>query len=370
MIKIKNDLGEYVTFSGVRRTKHESYIEIRVSNGVRTLKCSFDHRFVVDGKEITADSLKIGDKISSGGAIVEDIKIIREPIFLYDPVNVGNTFKYKHDREIISHNCRFLGSSTTLVDPDKLFEIRATDPVAVRRNGNFRAYVTPIAGHSYVMTVDVAQGRGQDYSTFTIFDTSVMPYEQVATFRDNMISPLMFPDVIVRFAKEYNEALVIIENNDAGKVVCNGVYYEYEYENTFIQSAVKAGGIGVTMSKMVKRVGCSNLKDLVELGKLTLRDAESITELSAFEVKENSYAGKDGVHDDMVMNLVMFAWFVSTDGFGYTSLGNLRDILYADRLKEMEDDIVPLGILGNNTASNYINPEVQRAIETAKEWNL
>jgi hypothetical protein len=279
---------------------------------------------------------------------------------------IANTSQRKFDQE---YSVRFLGSSSTLVDPDNLFAIKASEPIATRRNGLFKAFKQPTQGHAYVMTVDVAQGRGQDYSTFTIFDTSVMPYEQVATFRDNMISPIMYPDVIVRFAKEYNEALVIIENNDAGKVVCNGVYYEHEYENTFVQSSSKAGGIGVTMSKLVKRVGCSNLKDLVELGKLVLHDAESISELSAFEVKDNSYGGKDGVHDDLVMNLVMFAWFVSTDGFGYTALSNLREVLYADRVKEMEDDIAPLGIIGNADVG-YIHPDIQRAINDAKEWHL
>ena len=280
---------------------------------------------------------------------------------------IANTSQRKFDQEF---SVRFIGSSSTLVDPDKLFMIKASEPTAVRRNGLFKAFKIPVQGHSYVMTVDVAQGRGQDYSTFTIFDTSVMPYEQVATFKDNMISPMMLPDVIVRFAKEYNEALVIIENNDAGKVVCNGVYYEYEYENTFTQSSTKANGIGVTMTKLVKRVGCSNLKDLIELGKLDIHDAETIAELSAFEVKDNSYGGRDGVHDDLVMNLVMFAWFVSTDGFGFTSLGNLREILYADRIKELEDDVVPLGMMGNTSTDTFIHPDIQRAIDNAKEWNL
>ena len=47
-----------------------------------------------------------------------------------------------------------------------------------------------------------------------IIDISEKPFRQVGIYRDNMISPLLFPDIIHRFAKMYNDALVIIENND------------------------------------------------------------------------------------------------------------------------------------------------------------
>ena len=90
----------------------------------------------------------------------------------------------------------------------------------------------------------------------------------IKNYQSNLIDE--FPDIIVKVAKMYNEALVIIENNDVGQVVCNDVYYEYEYENTFVESTVKRGGVGVTMTKRVKRIGCSNLKDLVELGKIQI----------------------------------------------------------------------------------------------------
>ena len=56
------------------------------------------------------------------------------------------------------------------------------------------------------MTVDVAKGRGQDYSTFTIIDVSVDPFEQVAVFRDNNISPMLLPDITYKYATIYNEA--------------------------------------------------------------------------------------------------------------------------------------------------------------------
>ena len=79
--------------------------------------------------------------------------------------------------------------------------------------------------HNYIMLVDVAKGRGQDYSTFNVIDISSKPFKQVAVYRNNLISPLLFPNIIYKIAKSYNEAMVVIESNDAGQVVCNGLYH-------------------------------------------------------------------------------------------------------------------------------------------------
>lgn len=99
------------------------------------------------------------------------------------------------------------------------------------------------------------------------------------------------------------------------------------------------------MTKRVKRIGCSNLKDIIELKKLKLVDSATIDELSTFEVRKNSYSASVGNHDDLVMNLVMFAWFISSDAFGDLSDRDLKSLLYEDRIKNMEEDIVPVGII-------------------------
>jgi hypothetical protein len=235
-----------------------------------------------------------------------------------------------------------------------------------------RYYVEPVEGHDYIITADVSKGRGQDYSTFTVFDISGVDgvFKQVCTYRDNLVSPLMFPEFIVRAAKTYNDALVIVENNDAGQVVCNAIYYDYEYDNTFVQSSVKSSGIGVTMTKRVKRIGCSNLKDLLENGKLQLCDADTIVELSSFEPKGDSYAARGNTHDDMVMNLVLFAWFVSTDAFGGLSNIELKSLLYSEKIREMEEDLPPFGIFDTpQTSQTPSMVDYERQVSSLQEWN-
>jgi hypothetical protein len=367
-ILIKNGNGEYVDFDGVRKTTHDKYIEIILSSN-KTIKCSFDHKFIIHDKIIVANKLCIGDMINSHEFII-DKKIINDTIDLYDPVNVRGTHTFYHDDNIISHNCNFIGSSQTLISSEALLGLQARDPI--KSQYGIRYYAEPVEGHDYIMTVDVSRGRGQDYSTFTVFDISTNnSFNQVCTYRDNMISPLMFPELIVRAAKTYNNALVVVENNDAGQVVCNAVYYDYEYDNTFVQSSVKSSGIGVTMTKRVKRIGCSNLKDLVEGGKLHIYDADTICELSSFEPKGDSYSARGSTHDDMVMNLVLFAWFVSTDAFGGMSNVDLKQLLYNDKIKEMEDDLPPFGILSNRESEK---PESMLYYEQQRrdidEWNM
>jgi hypothetical protein len=279
---------------------------------------------------------------------------------------IANTSELQFDQE---YSCSFIGSSQTLVSSESLLGLSAIEPL--KRQHGINYYYEPEEGHDYIMTVDVSKGRGQDYSTFSVIDISSMPFKVVCTYRDNMVSPLIFPEYIMRGAKQYNEALVVIENNDAGMVVCNAIYYDYEYDNTFVQSSTKSNGIGVTMSKRVKRIGCSNLKDLLESGKLQICDAHTIQELSSFEPKGDSYAASGSTHDDMVMNLVMFAWFVSTDAFGGMSNVDLKELLYSDKIKEMEEDLPPFGIInnGNNSTSNFESfNKYQETIDSMQEW--
>jgi hypothetical protein len=265
----------------------------------------------------------------------------------------------------------FIGSSQTLIGSDTLLGLQSHEPLQLQHG--IRYYVEPVEGHDYIITADVSKGRGQDYSTFTVFDISGVDgtFKQVCTYRDNLVSPLMFPEFIVRAAKTYNDALVIVENNDAGQVVCNSIYYDYEYDNTFVQSSVKSSGIGVTMTKRVKRIGCSNLKDLLESGKLQVCDADTIVELSSFEPKGDSYAARGNTHDDMVMNLVLFAWFVSTDAFGGLSNIELKSLLYSEKIREMEEDLPPFGIFDSPASTptpSMIDYEQQ--VSSLREWNM
>ena len=214
---------------------------------------------------------------------------------------------------------------------------------------NISIYKEPQEGHEYVMMVDVAKGRGQDYSTFNIIDVTTQPFEQVAVYRDNTLSPMLFPDIIYKYAKTFNEAYVVIESNDQGAVVCNGLYYDLEYENIFVESSIKSNAIGVTMTRRVKRIGCSTIKDLIEQKKLIVYDSDTIIEMSTFVSRGSSYEASSGNHDDLMMNLVLFGWFISTDVFENLTDINIKGLLYKERLAEIQDDMLPFGYIDDGT---------------------
>jgi hypothetical protein len=257
---------------------------------------------------------------------------------------INNTSQLQFDQEFGN---TFFGTGDTLINAETLMSFRARNPKNYLEGGDLLIYEEPVKNHEYVMTVDVSKGRGQDYSTFNLIDISVRPFQQVAVYRNNTISPLLFPNIIYKYATLYCEAYVVVESNDQGSVVCNGLYHDLEYENIHLESSVKADSIGIMMNRKVKRLGCSAIKDILESNKLNVVDENTILEISTFIAKGVSWEGADGNHDDLMMNLVMFGYFVTTQFFADMTDINLKQMMFEQRMQEIEDAIVPFGFIDN-----------------------
>ena len=255
---------------------------------------------------------------------------------------IDNTSQLQFDQEFGN---TFFGTGDTLISSEKLLNLRALNPSEILEGGSCLVYERPKTGHNYIMCVDVSKGRGQDYSTFNVIDISERPFRQVAVYRNNTISPLLFPDIIYKYANLYNTAYVIIESNDQGAVVCNGLYYDLEYEEVHITSATKSSGIGVEMTRRTKRLGCSGFKDLMETNKLEIVDENTILEISTFVAKGKSYEASEGNHDDLVMNLVMFGFFTTSPFFRELTDINIKKMMYEQRVAEIEADVPPFGFI-------------------------
>ena len=279
----------------------------------------------------------------------------------------------KYNQEVLMS---FLGSAATLISGDVIQRLAAKRPI-YEKDGILKVYEHPFKGGtsekgptppgSYVMTVDTSEGLGGDYSTFSIIRVDVTPYKQVAVFRDNKVSPLIFPDIIKKWAVHYNDAYVLIEANKAEQVP-HILHYDLEYENILYVSSTPKGQrisgvgsssqwrLGVRMDKKVKRIGCSGLKDLIEEGKLVIHDSETISELSTFIESKGSYAADDGKTDDIVMTLVIFGWLVNDPYFKDLTNTDLRQKIYQERLQMIEDEVLPIGFF-NDGNPNEKEPE-------------
>jgi hypothetical protein len=300
----------------------------------------------------------------------------------YTPVSVdwrrvpGRTEEWK--RETIrnsserqfsqEHENFFLGTGNTLIDGNKLMMMSAQKPIYENEEKTLRIYREPVEDHDYVMSVDVAKGRGQDYSTFSIIDITTRPFEQVAVFRDNDISPLLYSSVIFKYATQYNNAYTIIESNDNGAMVANSLIQDMEYENVFSEIKAKKHVAGLEMNRRTKSVGCSTLKDLIEQNQLLLYDKETIKELTTFVTKGNSFAASGTNHDDMVMSCVIFAWLSSTDFFQSLTDINIREEMFRKQMDNLQDELAPIGILGSNDPSNDFTLDHITKINTMEEF--
>ena len=272
----------------------------------------------------------------------------------------------KYNQEVL---CKFLGSSLTLINSDTI-EYMTTCPTVYSKDG-LDLYEYPINGqrdedenlvtkpHTYVIVADTAKGVGGDYSAFVIVDITEVPYKLVGKFRDNKIAPMLYPTVIHKIAKDYNNAYVMIEVNSSEQVA-HIMHNELEYDNIiFVNRDTKKGQVvsggfgggktqlGVQTDKRVKRIGCFTFKALVEEKKLLIMDADTISEISTFIQVRDSYAADDGYHDDLVMPLVLFSWLTTNSYFKELNNVNIREAMYQERIKQIEEDVIPFGFIEN-----------------------
>ena len=263
----------------------------------------------------------------------------------------------KFNQEVL---CTFLGSALTLVRADVIGRLSAGH-IIYSKDG-LDVYDKPIKGHTYCLIADTAKGVGGDYSTFSIVDITETPYKQVAKYRDNNISPMLFPSVIYKVATEYNSAYVLLEVNSSEQVA-SILYSEMEYENLLFvnrntDGQVVSGGfgggktqLGVNTDKKVKRIGCMNFKALVEENRLLVQDIDTIQEISTFiENNKGSYEADEGYHDDLVMTLVLFGWLTTNPYFKDLNDINIRQDMYKNRIKAIEDELTPFGFYDDGSS--------------------
>ena len=258
----------------------------------------------------------------------------------------------------VEFECEFLGSVNTLISPAKLKNMVYEAPIV--KNAGLDIYENAIPEHNYLMTVDVARGLGNDYSAFIVYDITNFPYKVVAKYRNNEIKPMLFPNIIYDVARGYNNSFILCEVNDIGDQVASILHFDLEYDNVLMCSmrgragqivgsgfSGKKSQLGVRMTAAVKKLGCSNLKTLLEDDKLLTFDYEIISELTTFSQKHNSFEAEEGCNDDLAMCLVIFAWLVAQDYFKEMTDNDVRKRIYEEQKNQIEQDMAPFGFISD-----------------------
>ena len=266
---------------------------------------------------------------------------------------IANTSEEQFRREF---DCEFLGSANTLIAPAKIKSMAFHNPI--QSNAGLDMYEKPNDGGTYVVVADVARGTNNDYSAFIVFDVTTVPYKIVAKYRNNEIKPLLFPNIIYDVSKAYNEAYVMVEVNDIGEQVATALQFDLEYDNLIMASMrgragqVVGGGfsggkaqLGVRTTKAVKRLGCSNLKQIVETDKLIINDYDLINEFSTFILKGQSFEAEEGHTDDLAMCCVLFSWLVEQTYFKELTDDDIRARMFLEQQHQLEQDMAPFGFV-------------------------
>ncbi len=254
--------------------------------------------------------------------------------------------------------CEFLGSIDTLISPAK---IKATPyKTPLKTNGRLSIFEEPIKGHTYLCTVDVARGTLKDFSAFIIFDVTNLPYKVVATFRDNEIKPILFPEMIAKVCTQFNKAHILVEVNDIGAQISDGLHYELEYDNILMTTQKGRAGqilgamfsqrgsqLGVRMTKQIKKMGTANIKAIIESDKLVINDFNIVGEMSTFTRKNQSWQAEEGCNDDYMTCLTILGWVANQRYFKEMTDRNIRAEMYKEQEKLIEQDMAPFGFVDN-----------------------
>lgn len=280
----------------------------------------------------------------------------------------------------VEYENKFLGSSGTLISGSVLSRLTYDAPMSV--DEHFTMYEPPQIGHNYIVTVDPSEGLGIDYSVALITDVTKVPYEQVGIYRNNSIDPNLFPDVIERLAKTYNDAFVLVEANNIGAVICNILHDVLEYENLIRTESKGRKGmvvswgfgssksiVGVKTTPVTKRIGCAHLKSLIESDQYRIRDFQTIEELSTFSRHNNTYQAEEECNDDICMAMVIFSWLVHDPIFKQILEHDLRKNLPdGTHLKHLEQMLTPFGIIDDGLAEKYMEDDSPPHLQNGANW--
>jgi len=268
---------------------------------------------------------------------------------------IRNTSEEQFQQEF---ECEFLGSTNTLINPAKIKNMAYMNPI--KSSGSVEVFESPIKGNTYVCTVDVARGVDKDYSAFIVFDVTKMPFKVVAIYKNNEVKPFVFPNIIDQVCKGYNHAHILTEVNDIGQQIAEALQFEIEYDNILMTTQKGRAGqvlgamysgrgssLGVRMTKQIKRIGCANIKTLMESDKIAVNSFKIIEEISTFAKRGQSYQAEDGSNDDLMMCCVMFGWISNQPYFKELTNTNARLQMYEDQQNLIEQDMAPFGFVDN-----------------------
>jgi len=227
-------------------------------------------------------------------------------------------------------DCDFSSSGNTLVDPNLIqWYLQTYVEEPVERRGFDQGYwiwEQPNPNKSYIVTADVARGDGSDYSGFHVIEpeslTQVAEYKGQLTTKD-------FGNMLVSVATEWNDALLVIENNNIGWATIQQVldrnyknlYYTYKSDvldsDVFLAKGYDLANktdmvAGFTMSHKIRPLAISKFDLLTREKGIIFKSKRFMDELATFIWKDGKAQAANGYNDDLVMCMCQGIWVRDT----------------------------------------------------------
>ena len=259
------------------------------------------------------------------------------------------------------YNCKFLGSSSTLIDSDALERVVPKHPIDLKYGGLMQIFEQPCDGkHHYILGVDSAGGTGGDYSIVQVL--KIVAYNdihQVATYACNTISPHNFAEICVAISDYYFGALMMVENNEMGGQVADKIWYDLECDRIL---NTDSKGIGTRATRKSKLIANMLAKRCIEDGWLKIYNAETIRQFSIYEeVSPNVFKGPRMDHDDHVTSIIWGLYYLQTPYFEGDLTAIRRSISAVYRI--IPDEETDKAMLKRNTAVTNRNRAVVENVD-------
>ena len=221
------------------------------------------------------------------------------------------------------HDCDFISSGHTVIEGETLMwykDNQVREPIEKRFGGNLWIWEYPNYAKSYILTADVARGDGEDFSTFHVFEVETMV--QCAEFKAK-IGTREFGNLLVSTATEWNDALLVIDNSNAGWDVVQvaldrnykNLYYSYKNDPFFDENIhlrknydlrnKKDMTPGMTIGHKIRMNLVSKLEIYFREKSVVIRSLRTINELFVFMWINGKPQSQQGYNDDLVIALSM-----------------------------------------------------------------
>lgn len=207
---------------------------------------------------------------------------------------------------------RMVGESSINNEFFEKLKSKTVEPKHIFDDGQYLLWDIPRDDRIYVAGVDVSEGLSQDASVIQILDvTNLQNIIQVAQYHTNTMSPPEFLSKLYEVLEQWGKPLALIERNNQGAQVVDGLKIHYNYENIVSYGASEAGRrkeqLGMISHTNTKLKCITNMRYWINvLNVVQINDYKTVVDLKNFvKMPNGAWGAKSGEHDDRIMSL---AW--------------------------------------------------------------